>query len=49
MEPIINERAEWKLEPFRGSSFGLFFAKPPNLFHRIVQRLVFGFRWVKQS
>lgn len=39
---------EWKLKPFPGDdNFALFFIKPPCLFHRLMRRLMFGFRWTK--
>jgi hypothetical protein len=38
----------WKLIPVRGESFGLYFHRPPCLFHRFMQRVFFGFRWVRE-
>lgn len=38
----------WKLTPFPGDHFGLFFSRPPNLFHRLMQRLILGFKWTRE-
>lgn len=38
---------DWKLHPFPDSDFALFFVKPPNRFHRWMQKILFGFRWEK--
>ncbi len=43
-----SEGTAWKLLVCRRSDFGLYFDTPPCWFHRLMQRLVFGIRWVRQ-
>lgn len=39
---------QWRLLPVPESSFGLYFERPPCLFHRLMQRLLLGFRWERE-
>lgn len=39
----------WRLQPFKDSAPKFFFYEPPCLFHRLMQRWFFGFKWIKED
>lgn len=43
----IYGEGTWKFQAFDGCP-AYFTNKPPNWFHRAVQRLFMGFRWTKE-
>ncbi len=43
----IHGKGTWKLEPFEGC-LSFYTNTPPSWFHRVMQRLILGFRWTRE-
>ena len=49
MEVKWPERSEWKCHLTGDTVYRPIKGKEPNKFHRLMQGLVFGFKWVKSA
>jgi hypothetical protein len=49
METYGFERSKWKCHLTGDTVYHPMKGKEPNRFHRLMQRIVFGFKWVKSA
>ena len=42
---VSRPAPQWRCEVLPGGAFVIFTAQAPNAVHRLIQRLVLGFRW----
>lgn len=46
---LLKGKRKWKFMPFKSDSWGMYFDSPPCVFHRWMQFVFFGFRWVNEE
>jgi hypothetical protein len=45
---LVRGKRKWKLEPFPGDPWGMWFDKPPCWLNRLMQKWLLGFTWRRE-